>query len=51
LKKYGFDIQTMYDGEGNLISEKEAIEIMRKRHGYAKLAAKVLFDKLNEKCS
>lgn len=51
LKKYGLDTQTMYDGEGKVLSEKEAVEIMRKRFSHAGKAAKSLFDKLNEKSS
>lgn len=49
LKKYGLDTQKMYDGNGRQLTEKEAIETMRKRFAYAGSAAKVMFEKLNEK--
>jgi hypothetical protein len=53
LKKYGLDTQKMYDSNGNPLSEREAMDIIRKRHAYSKEVAKAMFEKLklNEKSS
>jgi hypothetical protein len=51
LKRYGLDTQVMYDKNGNPLSEKDAVEVMRKRREHAPKVAKAMFEKLNEKSS
>lgn len=45
IKFFGLD--QMNDNEGNRVTIEQAREIMKKRFGYAKKAAKDLFVKLN----